>query len=73
MIAEAVKKPLHVDMATKNQSRPNCKAKIEVDLLCEFSKRINVGIRRRCNGEILYSWVNIKYNYMPKHGKNCKL
>ncbi|KAH0632725.1 hypothetical protein KY284_035511 [Solanum tuberosum] len=43
-LAAAVGKPLQVDLATKNQTRPSCaRVKVEVDLLSEFPKRINVG------------------------------
>lgn len=34
-------------MATKNQTRPNCaRAKMEVDLLQEFPKRIKIWVHR---------------------------
>ncbi|KAH0639783.1 hypothetical protein KY285_036369 [Solanum tuberosum] len=47
-LATAVGKPLQVDLATKNQTRPSCaKVKVEVDLLREFPKRINVGMRKK--------------------------
>ena len=46
-MAKAVGIPLHVDMATKNKSRPSWdKVKLEVDLLRDFPKRINVGIKK---------------------------
>ncbi|WMV14215.1 hypothetical protein MTR67_007600 [Solanum verrucosum] len=38
-LAAAVGKPLQVDMATRNQTRPSCaRVKVEVDLLREFPK-----------------------------------
>ncbi|KAG5590708.1 hypothetical protein H5410_041222 [Solanum commersonii] len=43
-------KSLHIDIATKNQSRPSCtKVKVEVDLLQDFPKRMNVGIKKASN------------------------
>lgn len=46
-LARAVGKPLQVDMATKNQTRPSCvMVKVEVDLLQEFPKRIKIGVRK---------------------------
>ncbi|KAG5601096.1 hypothetical protein H5410_032466 [Solanum commersonii] len=43
-LAAAVGKPLQVDMATQNQTRPSCaRVKDEVVLLGEFPKRINIG------------------------------
>ncbi|KAH0748775.1 hypothetical protein KY290_028007 [Solanum tuberosum] len=72
-MAKAVGKPLHVDMATKNKSRPSCvKIKVEVDLLRDFPKRINVGVKKASLGEIISKWINIKYDYMPKYCKTCK-
>ncbi|KAH0695913.1 hypothetical protein KY289_013395 [Solanum tuberosum] len=47
-LAAAVGKPLQVDLATRNQTRPSCaRVKVEVDLLGKFPKRINVGIRKQ--------------------------
>ncbi|KAG5596571.1 hypothetical protein H5410_037803 [Solanum commersonii] len=72
-LAAAVGKPLHVDMATKNQTRPSCaRVKVEVDLLKEFPKRINIGFKRS-NGEIVEKWIKIKYDYMPKYCKTCMI
>lgn len=52
-MAAAVGRPLQVDMATQNKTRPNCaRVKVEVDLLGEFPKRINNGTRRK-SGEIM--------------------
>ncbi|KAH0770268.1 hypothetical protein KY290_014249 [Solanum tuberosum] len=45
-LAAAVGKPLQVDMATKNQTRPSCtRVKVEVDLLREFPERIKIEMR----------------------------
>lgn len=45
-------KPLQVDMAILNKTRPSCvRVKVEVDLLGEFPTRINVGKRKKI-GEI---------------------
>ncbi|KAK4738908.1 hypothetical protein R3W88_002605 [Solanum pinnatisectum] len=73
-LAKAVGKPLHMDMATKNKSRPSCaKIKVEVYLLRDFPKRINVGVKKAISGEIISKWINIKYDYLPKYCKTCKL
>lgn len=43
-LASGVGKPIQVDLATKNQTRPSrTRVKVEVDLLKEFSKRIKLG------------------------------
>ncbi|WMV49188.1 hypothetical protein MTR67_042573 [Solanum verrucosum] len=53
-LASAVGKPLQVDMATKNQSRPSCaRVKVEVDLLSDFSKRIKIGVRKQITGDVV--------------------
>lgn len=52
-LAAAVGKPLQVDLATKNQTRPSyARVKVEVDLLSEFPKCINVGVKKK-TGELL--------------------
>ncbi|KAF3676742.1 hypothetical protein FXO38_04149 [Capsicum annuum] len=72
-LAAAVGKPLQVDMATSNKTRPSCaRVKVEVDLLIELPKRVNVGIKKK-SGEIVAKWITIKYDYLPKYCKNCKL
>ncbi|KAH0636640.1 hypothetical protein KY289_036555 [Solanum tuberosum] len=72
-LAAAVGKPLQVDLATKNQTRPSCaKVKVEVDLLREFPKLINVGMRKK-SGEVCEKWIRIKYDYVPKYCKSCKI
>ncbi|KAG5609471.1 hypothetical protein H5410_020752 [Solanum commersonii] len=56
-LVAAVGKPLQVDMATINKTRPSCaRVKVEVDLLGEFLKRINVGVRKK-SGEIMEKWI----------------
>lgn len=43
-----MRKLLQVDMAARNQTRSSyAKFKVEVDLLKEFPKRINVGLRKK--------------------------
>lgn len=72
-IASAVGKPLQVDMATSNKIRPSCaRVKVEMDLLGEFPKQVNVGIKKK-TWEIVAKWVTIRYDYLPKYCKNCKL
>lgn len=64
---------MQVDLATQNKTKPSCtKVKVEVGLLGDFPKRINVGMRPK-NREIKEKWINVKYDYVPKHYKTCKL
>ncbi|KAK4714091.1 hypothetical protein R3W88_019998 [Solanum pinnatisectum] len=70
-MATIVGKPLQVDLATKNKTRPSCaRVKVEVDLLGEFPRRINIGMRKK-TGEIKEKWITIKYDHIPKYCKNC--
>ncbi|KAK4718618.1 hypothetical protein R3W88_016956 [Solanum pinnatisectum] len=60
-------------MATLNKTRPSCaRVKVEVDIMGEFPTRINVGMRKK-TGEVVEKWVPIKYDYVPKYCKTCKL
>ncbi|KAG5631116.1 hypothetical protein H5410_002833 [Solanum commersonii] len=61
-------------MATENQSRPSCaRVKVEVNLLGEFPKWIKIGVRKQSTGEVVEKWIRIKYDYVPKYCKTCKL
>ncbi|KAH0669305.1 hypothetical protein KY285_023463 [Solanum tuberosum] len=72
-LAMAVGKPLQVDLATKNQTRPSCaRVKVEVDLLRDFPKRIKIGMRMN-NEEIMEKWIKIKYGYVPKYCQTCMI
>ncbi|KAH0639363.1 hypothetical protein KY285_035949 [Solanum tuberosum] len=72
-LAAAVGKPLQVDMATRNQTRPSCaRVKVEVDLLREFPKRIKIGMRMKTD-EVVEKWVKIKYDYVPKYCQTCMI
>lgn len=46
-LTRVVGKPLQVDMATRNQTKPSCaRVKVKVDLLKEFQKSIKIGVQR---------------------------
>lgn len=69
-IASAVGKPLTVDMATKNQTRPSCaKVKIEVDLTANLPQRVRINEEDDNTGEIKYKWVKVQHDHMPKYCK----
>ncbi|XP_060210748.1 uncharacterized protein LOC132637715 [Lycium barbarum] len=51
-LASTVGKPLQVDMATTNKTRPSCaRVMVEVDLLREFPKRINIRMKKKRHNE----------------------
>lgn len=74
LLVAAIGKPLQIDMATKKKTRPSCaRVKVEVDLLGQFPKQINIGVRKKSTGEIKEKWIDIRYDYMSKYCNNCKL
>ncbi|WMV43302.1 hypothetical protein MTR67_036687 [Solanum verrucosum] len=73
-IAAAVGKPLMVDMATRNQTRPSCaKVKIEVDLMAKLPQRVRIMEEDDDTGSIKSKWIKVQYDYMPKYCKECCL
>ncbi|KAG5628412.1 hypothetical protein H5410_000129 [Solanum commersonii] len=73
-IAAAVGKPLTVDMATRNQTRPSCaRVKIEVDLTAKLPQRVRITEEDDITGDTKYKWVKVQYDYMPKYCKECHL
>lgn len=73
-IASVVGKPLTVDMATKNQTRPSCaRVKLEVDLTAKLPKRVKINEEDDITGHIEYKWIKVQYDYIPKYSKECCL
>ncbi|KAF3653375.1 putative phospholipid hydroperoxide glutathione peroxidase [Capsicum annuum] len=65
-------KPLTVDMATRNQTRPSCaRVKVEVNLVAKLSHRVKINEENDTTGEIKSKWTQIQYDYMPKYCKEC--
>lgn len=57
----------------KNQTRPSCAcAKVEVDLLKEFPKRIKISVKNK-GEDVMKKWIRIKYDYVPKYYYTYKL
>lgn len=61
-------------MTPNNKTRPRyARVKVEVDLLIDFSKRVNVGIKKK-SGEIVAKWILPKYCKIYKlqgYNKKC--
>lgn len=73
-MANAVGKPLAIDKATDNQTRPRCaRVKVEVDLLKELPKRIHINCIEEESGEVKWKWQETQYDYLPKYCTHCKL
>lgn len=74
MIASAVGKPLHLDMATINKTRPSCaRVKILDDLQAYLPKLVKMEIQDEGTGGIREEKVKIQYDYIPKYCSKCKL
>lgn len=73
-LASAVGKPLHLDMATINKTRPSCtRLKVLVDFLAELPKKVRMDIKNDVTGETRTEWVKINYDFLPKYCKECKI
>lgn len=70
----AVDKPLHLDMATINKTRPSyARVKVLIDLLVGLPKKVRMDIDNEAIGETRTKWVNIQYDYIPKYCIECRL
>ncbi|XP_019230680.1 PREDICTED: uncharacterized protein LOC109211587 [Nicotiana attenuata] len=66
--------PQYLDLATVNKTRPSCaRVKVLVDLLDELPKKVRMDIVDEATGDVRTEWVIIKYDYIPKYCKECKL
>ncbi|XP_060183026.1 uncharacterized protein LOC132612979 [Lycium barbarum] len=73
-LASVVGKPLHLDMATINKTRPNfARLKVLVDLGAKLPKVVNMNITDEKNGKSRLIKVQIQYDVLPKYCKRCKL
>ncbi|KAH0754526.1 hypothetical protein KY290_024796 [Solanum tuberosum] len=73
-LAPVVGKPLQLDMATINKTRPSCaRVKVQVDLLSEFPKHVEMEIINKKTNESRMEKVKIQYDMLPKYCKQCKV
>ncbi|KAK6795475.1 hypothetical protein RDI58_008928 [Solanum bulbocastanum] len=73
-IASAVGKPLTMDMATKNQTRPSCaRVKIKVDLIATLPQRVKINEENDNTGKIKSKWIKVQYDCIPKYCTECCL
>nr|XP_016515100.1 PREDICTED: uncharacterized protein LOC107831823 [Nicotiana tabacum] len=71
-LANAVGRPLHVDLATQNGTRPSCaEVKVEVNLLATLPQMIKIIEEEDETGPEESKWIKIKYDNMPKYCKTC--
>lgn len=73
-LASTVGKPIHVDQATINKTRPSCaRVKVLVDLKGSFPKVVQMNIENVETGEIRTNMIAIQYDYVPKYCLECKM
>ncbi|KAM3221779.1 hypothetical protein P3L10_021049 [Capsicum annuum] len=73
-LVSAVGKPIPLDMATINKTRPSCaKVKVQVDLLASFPEFVEIGIVNSITKVSRVEKVKIQYDYMPKYCQKCML
>ncbi|KAF3664464.1 hypothetical protein FXO37_11500 [Capsicum annuum] len=72
--ASAVGKPIHLDMALVNKTRPSyARVKVQVDLLLDFPKCLEMEIVNSNTKESRIEKVKIKCDFLPKYCNECKL
>ncbi|XP_060194966.1 uncharacterized protein LOC132624162 [Lycium barbarum] len=73
-LASDVGKPLHLDLATVNKTRPNCvRVKVEVDLISDFPKFVMMEIEDEDTKQARNVKVKFHYDYLPKYCTECML
>lgn len=73
-LASAVENLIHLDMATVNKTRPSFAwVKFQVDLLVEFPKFVEMEIVKSSTNESRIEKFKIRYDFLPKYCKHCKL
>uniref|UniRef100_M1CST3 Uncharacterized protein n=1 Tax=Solanum tuberosum TaxID=4113 RepID=M1CST3_SOLTU len=73
-LASVVGKPLLLDVATINKTRPSCaRVKVQVDLLADLPKVIELEVRNEDTDTSRVEKVKIQYDLLPKYCQTCKL
>ncbi|KAK4337530.1 hypothetical protein RND71_042017 [Anisodus tanguticus] len=71
-MAASVGKPISIDSATRNKTRPSsARVKVEVDLLKSLPKSVLIQVGE--GAEISSTSQRIRYDFLPKYCPNCKL
>ncbi|KAK4706512.1 hypothetical protein R3W88_033929 [Solanum pinnatisectum] len=73
-LASVVGKPLQLDMATINKTRPSCaRVKVQVDLLANLPRVVELEVVKNKTKTSRVDTVHIQYDMVPKYCKQCKL
>lgn len=67
-------KPLILDTATNNKTRPSCdRVKVQVDLLSNFPKSVELEMVNKSLQTAREEKYKVHYDMLPKYCKTCKL
>ncbi len=73
-LAMAVGRPIHLDQATLNKTRPSCaRVKVLFDLKRKFPKFVHMKIENKSIGKVRINVVDIQYDYVPQYFFECKM
>ncbi|WMV28843.1 hypothetical protein MTR67_022228 [Solanum verrucosum] len=71
-LASAVGKPVQLDSATINKTRPSCaRVKVQVDLLAELPEWVENAVVSPGSARI--EQIKIQYDFLPKYCRTCML
>ncbi|XP_049364228.1 uncharacterized protein LOC125828976 [Solanum verrucosum] len=73
-LAYAIGKPLQLDSATINKTRPSCaRVKVQVDLLCDLPNFVELEVVNEVAATSRIERIKVQYDMLPKYCKECKL
>ncbi|KAG5594237.1 hypothetical protein H5410_035469 [Solanum commersonii] len=73
-LASAVGKPIQLDMATINKTRPSCaRVKVQVNLLVDLPKFVELEIEDPISQSSRVERIKVLYDVLPRYCKKCKL
>ncbi|WMV47242.1 hypothetical protein MTR67_040627 [Solanum verrucosum] len=73
-LAAAIGKPIQLDNATINKTRPSCaRVKVQVDLLGELPTMVELEITDPIKNTSRVEKVRVIYDMLPKYCKKCRL
>ncbi|KAH0748309.1 hypothetical protein KY290_027541 [Solanum tuberosum] len=73
-LASAVGKPIQLDLATINKTRPSCaRLKVLVDLKGNLPNSLMMDIINEKTGEVQSEGTQIRSDYVPKYCLECKM
>ncbi|KAG5600021.1 hypothetical protein H5410_031391 [Solanum commersonii] len=73
-LATTIEKPIHLDYATINKTRPSCaRVKVQVDLLGELPNLVELEVADPIKNTSRVEKIRVVYDMLPKYCKKCIL